>query len=186
MQEMELLVQLVWISSMLSLWQMDPLLHGQYMLKLCCLYEARAEPHDYSTSANPDSRFLLYNRTLLLKCRDECEKALEYVRKSRQGHSFMGDYRCSSPRLWAGVGGPGGSGGEKLYAGQLEEMHAELECMRVRVLVKLATTIPPSWGRLRLTGNVALTTPANSYFNPHTTHNCMPKLYIFFLPQYPE
>ncbi len=143
-----MLVQLVWISSMLSLWQLDPLLHGQYMMKLCCLYEARAEPHDYSVSTNPDSRFLLYNRSLLLKCRDECEKSLEYMKKSRQGHSFMGDYRCSSPKLCGGVGGPGEKGGEKLYAGQLEELHAEFEYVRLRVLVKLAATIPPTWGEL--------------------------------------
>ena len=141
-QEMDLLMQLVWIANTLSLWQVDPLLHGRLMLKLCCLYEARAEPREVLLSADPDALFLTYSRTLLLHCEEECSKSLEYIKRSRRGHSFAGDFRHSPGSRSDGEGG----GGERLYRRHLEELHAEFEYMRLRLKVKLATTIPPPPG----------------------------------------
>lgn len=140
-------MQLVWVSSMLSLWQVDPVLHARYMLKLCCLYEARAEPRELLLSPDPDALFLLYNRSLLLNCDAECKKALKYVKKSRQEQSFTGDSRQPPRGSGRGFGGGEGKGGERLYRRHLEELHAELEFMRLRVKVKLATTIPPETGK---------------------------------------
>jgi len=134
------------MASALSLWQVDPLLHGQIMLKLCCLYEARAEPQELLLT-DPNSLFLLYDRSLLLKCEKECEKSLEYVKQSRQDRYFIG-YFCQRPSSENG-GDKRCEEGEGLYRKQLEELDAELEFSLMRVRVKLATTIPPLSGTWR-------------------------------------
>ena len=137
--------QLVRIASVLDLWQVDPLLHGQLMLKLCCLYEARAEPHEI-LSTDPNSLFLSYNRSLLLKCEEECEKSLKCMKNSRQEWYFTGYFR----RHPLSVTGEERRGeGESLYRKQMEELNAEFEFTLMRIKVKLATTIPPPLGSCR-------------------------------------
>ena len=157
---LDLLVHLVTISHRLELWRIDPLLHGELTLKLCCLYEAKAESVDLPCASEPlpEATFLRYNRSHLLECKEECARALDFIKKARQ-NAPLGDgpkrmlrtmdhtaERKGKPEeVMAGdKGEEKGLGGRVRQSGLvLEDLHAELVYVLTRICVKLATTIPP-------------------------------------------
>ena len=156
---MELLAQLVSICHKLELWRVDPLLHGDLMLKLCCLYEARAERKDQIRPIAPlpeVAMFLFYTRSHLLQCKEECERALDCIKKSRKSAALSGAFDGLSGvfNKKDGVTGKKGGGGEMEKEKEvvkdggsgskmvLEDLHAEFVYVLMRVQVKLATTIP--------------------------------------------
>lgn len=129
---MQLLTELVAVSHMLELWRVDPLLHGEICLKLCCLLECQAENRGVAPPIL-DGRlvtFLGYHRSRLLGCRQELEEVLAFVQLARQkerrgeGESDLED--CSS---------------------SLALLHAECLYALTRIQVKLASTNPPQGER---------------------------------------
>ena len=123
---MEVLIELIFIFETLELWRLDPLLHGEMCLKLCCLQEAKA---DRSSPPDPLALFLSYDRCQLLACQAELEKSLHCLEIARQSISIGGDTLQSES-----------TGGK---TSDLMVLHAEFVYSLIRVQVKLASTIPP-------------------------------------------
>lgn len=129
------------------------------MLKLCCLYEAKADRKNTASCATvplPEAAmFLRYSRSHLLHCKEECERALDCIKMSRDSASLGGgaDELQAMFKKKGGVGGiqgdvgPVKDGGDKdtMLGGRLvlEDLHAEFVYVLTRVDVKLASTIPP-------------------------------------------
>lgn len=132
----QLLSELMEVSNWLELWRVDTLLHGELCLKHCCILEAKAENRDPpGTVDGKPITYLDYNRSQLLHCQQELEKAESFIKLARE-REMRGGF--GGKEEVAGAGAAAGS-----LSTDIAILHAECVYALTRVQVKLASTNPP-------------------------------------------
>lgn len=131
------------VSHMLDLWRIDPLLHGELCLKMCCILECSAKNRKKAGPLESakllDSvvaTFLKYDRSKLLKCQQELQRALAFIQQARHREEKYGD-------AGGGIGGRKGEGELEDPVSDLAVLHVECIFALTRIQVKLASTCPP-------------------------------------------